>query len=51
MLRLGGYLLLDLQAYIIKPSGLTNQLETHKWWSSQTDTKQSWVYNDMNDTL
>ena len=33
---------------------LTNQLETkktHKWWSSQTSTEQSWVYIDMNGRL
>ena len=54
MLCVGGCMVLYQQARIIKPLGLSSWLEihkTHKWWSNQMGTEQSWVYIDMNGKL
>ena len=51
MFSVGGDMLLDQQVHTIKPTKLTNQLETHKthkWWSNWTSIEQSWVYTNMN---
>ena len=51
MLRACEYMSLNQQVCIIKSIGLTNQLETHKWWFSRMGTKQSWINMDINGRL